>query len=722
MRFTVQRKIIFLGTGLSLLLVISSFLISFFVFETKTKDAYKKAIDYSIDEVSYSVGDASTSESIIKFYNAIYDAYSNYTEEIPESFADDQEEYEFYKNLYSNIYPGTGFGMSKDKLEYQSIYIDISAILTSVSISSGGLGAYAGFYVLPKGDSDEIKFVYLFDSVYKFNGSTYTGVGNLPGKQIIIKPGDYDSNPLTSVYKAMSGGTTESRSEYVIKGTTTKTVDYDLGTKDDGSHIVLSVFVKYDINEVNDEIRFFLLVDGLSLLAVVILLIIAYILIARFVIVKNVLKLTDSTNEFTDNIKKGEVNTSIDPKIKSKDEIGVLSNSFIKMEDEIIDYTKKIEQATAERERMNAELEVATKIQLEALPKNNLNDQNVLIQTSIESAKEVGGDFYDYFYIDKSNLAIIVSDVSGKGIPAALFMMKSKELIKSKLLANKDLSQVAYEVNNELLSNNELGLFITAFIGIINVDRYELKIVNAGHEKPYLIRGNEVEKLEINSNFILGGVSDFQYELDTIKLEKGDKLFIHTDGLNESINEAREEFGYDRIIENLKLSSKLTLNETLTNMTKALEAFSTSEQFDDVTMLILEIKDSNLHFKFEKPDYSIITEVTAKFNDYYSYLDKEITAKVAIIFDEILNNYVSYETRDDLIIEININDNKKSLIIDFYNNGIEFNPLLKEDKYITGDEDVIPGGFGITMVKELSDDISYERKDEINHLRIIKKI
>ena len=348
----------------------------------------------------------------------------------------------------------------------------------------------------------------------------------------------------------------------------------------------------------------------------------------------------------------------------------------------------------------------------------------MLIRTSIESAKEVGGDFYDYFYIDDNHLAIIISDVSGKGVPAALFMMKSKELIRSKLLSNEKLDKVCFDVNNALLYNNSLGLFITAFIGILDIDTNILSFVNCGHERPYIINDKEIKRLEVNANFILGGIDNFEYKVETIKLSVNDKLFLHTDGLNEAINNQREEFGYDRIKNVLESNKTSQIGDVLTNMSNELKNFvANEEKFDDVTMMIIEIKSSKLSFNFIDPNYEIIDIVNNKLNNYYSYIDKKVLSESNIIFDEILNNYISYEKKEGLIINILINIDKDMFVFEFSNNGVEFNPLNEEMKYIESyDENMPIGGLGLSLIKSLSNDVKYERKDDMNYLTIKKKI
>ena len=714
MRFSVQKKIIILGAGLSLLILLISFLTSFFIFKNRSHNAFINSIDNSIVELEHTIGNETSKGEMLYYYKEIYSVYKEHKDDFTEEEflkLSNKEKLDYFVQTYTNFYSmPSGFGMSYSKLLLRSTFSGISTSLLNASISAGGGNAYAGFFVDSDSDDTKDKFVFLFDSklnLSKVNASEYDGEGHLVGEQYYLKDEDFDENPDKSV-----GG-------YIINGKKARVIDFNVGKDDDGNDVIITAFLEYDDSSVNNDLGFFSLMLGLTLLASFVILIIFYILIARFIIIKNVLLLTKSTNEFTENIRNGNVNEVVIPKINSRDEIGVLSDAYITMEKEIIDYTKKIEIASREQEKINAELSVATKIQLESLPSKTLNDENVLINTFIKSAKEVGGDFYDYFYIDDSHLAVIISDVSGKGIPAALFMMKSKELIKSKLLSKKSIENVCYEVNNELLENNEAGLFITTFIGIYDIKTKKMELVSAGHEKPYLLSDGKVVRLDIKSNFILGGINDYKYQSDVIELKDGDRLFLHTDGLNESIDDERNEFGYDRILNCLNDNYDDTLGDILIHMDNALNTFTNNkEQFDDITMLILEVKSNKLEFSFNNPSYEIIEKVTNRFRDYYSYLNQNAIYKIGIILDEILNNYISYENKDNLIINISFDYIDNKLIIKCENNGEYFDPLKEEDKYIEDDNNIVPGGLGITMIKKLSNELYYERVDNFNRLTV----
>ena len=731
MRLSIQKKIIFLGSALSLLLLSAAFLTSFLIYQSRTKKNYIESVDNSIHEIEYTLTTEDATQDLSRIVaNFIGDFYKIKDNVIPE-FETREEEFDYYKKIYTDIYPGTGMNLSKYKLQYQSDYLEISSRLSNAAISAGSKSAYAGIILdNPVYGFESSRLLYLFDSNFRF--TDYEN-GNMFGSYYELTADDHDVDPLSSM------------GEYLIKGRNARVIDINLGKLDDilnkyadgakydeakenfpewlDTEIVITAFIEYDLYTINDSLAFFVTIELSVLAAVFIVLLFVYILIARFVLVKNIKSLTDSTNEFTNNIRNGNKIDVIDPKIKSKDEIGDLAKSYVTMESEIIDYTNKVLEATKEKERMNADIAIAAKIQLDALPSRNINDENVLISASISQAKEVGGDFYDYFYIDSTHLAFLISDVSGKGIPAALFMMRTRELIKSKLIMNKALEDICYEVNNELLINNEEGLFVTSFIAILDIENNVLKYINAGHEKPYLISKNGVKQLNVKSNFILGGMENYKYEKEELKLEEGDKLFIHTDGLNEAINKDNIEFGYDNIIKCLCETTNYKNQDVVNELKNRLMTYSDGmEMFDDVTMLLIERKSSSLDFNFTNPNFDIIDIVTNKFNDYYSYLEKKTISEIDIIFDEILNNYVSYNSNLDLYIKVSIKLIKDNIIIDIINNGEMFNPLDKPINVITDELPNTVGGFGFTIIKKLSNDLKYEYKNNENHLIITKKI
>ncbi|MDR0900059.1 MAG: PP2C family protein-serine/threonine phosphatase, partial [Methanobrevibacter sp.] len=279
-------------------------------------------------------------------------------------------------------------------------------------------------------------------------------------------------------------------------------------------------------------------------------------------------------------------------KFENKDnEIGMLSNSFKILIQNLKDYMINLEKFTAERERINTELNIAYNIQ-SALLRRDFPPYPERKEFDIYAvsfpAKEVGGDFYDFFLIDDDHLAIIIADISGKGVPAAIFMAITKTLIKTLIINNHDLSQVVNMVNNLLCEDNEECMFATALIGVLTISSGEFSFVNAGHNLPLVKnKNNQINEVKANANFVLGGMDDLNYSKDTISLNKGDKLFLYTDGVTEAINQKDEFFGMKRL--KSLLNEDLNIKDSLINIKKNITKFEgENNQFDDITMLMLE--------------------------------------------------------------------------------------------------------------------------------------
>ena len=680
-------------------MLVIALVISYVMYYNGTKKELLKNVDNVMDEIMFDVKNDNILDDIVQVYEYIL---SNYKEEQP-VFNDENEKRDYYRDTYSQIYPPKAGKMGFSRLTGQ--YTVILSFLRSEAIAANS----TVYISMINWDTNDM--IYIADSrddvkgIYYYAGSNYKLTQNDLNSKIVASEGvsNYDEmtiNGKTSKLNSIS----QEESPVVYNGYT------------------LCISIEYNLNKVasvaNDFLKTGLIFFSIGFVALLVL----YYFISDRLFVKNIIKLNNATKEFSESLDTNDIKV-IETNIKSKDEINELANSFEILEKGIIDYSIRIEKEALERETLNAEISVASKIQLETLPQNSFADKNVLLDAYIKPAKGVGGDFYDYFYLDDNKLAIVISDVSGKGIPAALFMMKSKELLKSMLLKNSNLEEVLFNVNNLLLENNDEGLFITAFVGIIDYSNLNMRFINAGHEKPYLISNGKVIKLGNESNFIVGGLQDYVFKEESVNLNKNDKIFLFTDGLNESIDSSRNEFGYESIIKLLENNIDSDNKNIIENMNNSLSNFSScNEQFDDITMMVLQIKDDKLSFKFEKPTLDIIDIVVDKFNNYYSFVDQKILSEINIIFDEMLNNYVTYEKNNDLFIEVNIKLENNMIIINFVNNGEEFNPLIKNEKYIEKDDENLQiGGFGITIVKNLSDDISYERKND-NNMLTIKKI
>lgn len=311
---------------------------------------------------------------------------------------------------------------------------------------------------------------------------------------------------------------------------------------------------------------------------------------------RNILKPIDllhrAAGRMVENLEEDQVQ-EID--IRTGDEIEELASAFVQMNLEVKEYIKKLYLVTAEKERIGAELDVAAHIQSSMLPCifPPFPDRHEFdIYATMTPAKEVGGDFYDFFMVDERHLAIVMADVSGKGVPAALFMVIGKTLIKDHTQPGADLGTVFSEVNDILCASNSEGMFITAFEGVLDLVTGEFRFVNAGHEIPFISRaGGAFEPHKIRAGFVLAGMEGLRYREGVMELMPGDKLFQYTDGVTEATSAAKELYGMERLQNVLASVSDKAPQEILPAVKTDIDRFvGTAPQFDDITMLCLEYK------------------------------------------------------------------------------------------------------------------------------------
>ena len=303
-------------------------------------------------------------------------------------------------------------------------------------------------------------------------------------------------------------------------------------------------------------------------------------------IIRPILFVTYETEHFAEH--HGEL-SGVLQKVKGRNEIGTLAKSVEKMSDDMNRYIADLTQATAEKERLGAELNVAKKIQAEMLPRvfpPYDNHKEVELFASMEPAKEVGGDFYDFYMIDDDHFAVVVGDVSGKGVPAALFMVITKTLLKDTAAHQLDPAKIFEHVNQILCEGNESGLFVTCWLGIITLSSGELKFANAGHNPPVISQKGEIKYLTTKPNLMLAGMDGIPYTTHSTVLERGDRLFIYTDGVTEATNSANELYGENRLITVMKYATNKSSREVLDVVRNDIDEFvDDAPQFDDITML-----------------------------------------------------------------------------------------------------------------------------------------
>lgn len=321
--------------------------------------------------------------------------------------------------------------------------------------------------------------------------------------------------------------------------------------------------------------------------------IIAYYYYIRRIVIRPAEVLHDAASALIKNDMDDLENFSI--RVKTGDEFEELADAFQFMTVELSEYIKNLTVVTAERERIGAELDVATQIQSSMLPcifPAFPDRREFDIYATMNPAKEVGGDFYDFFMVDERHLAIVMADVSGKGVPAALFMVIGKTLIKDHTQPGRDLGEVFTEVNDLLCEANSEGLFITAFEGVLDLVTGEFQFVNAGHEIPFICKSDGFyEPYKIRAGFVLAGMEGIRYKAGTMQLEPGDKIFQYTDGITEAMNSRNELYGMKRLEETLRKNVHKAPMELLPEVKADIDSFvGSAVQFDDITMLCLEYR------------------------------------------------------------------------------------------------------------------------------------
>mgnify|MGYP002852131909 CR=1 FL=1 len=419
----------------------------------------------------------------------------------------------------------------------------------------------------------------------------------------------------------------------------------------------------------------------------------------------------------------GRGNFSADlPRSTSSDEIGVVTRAFRKMRVNLLNLIEQEKRVVADQQKASSELEIAQKIQRSALPADFPVDPNFELYASMDAAQKVGGDFYDFFYTDSEHLVIVIADVAGKGIPAALYMMTAKSLIKTAAQTNCPTVEIFTRVNKELCEGYKNdSMFITAFLAKINLKNGSVEYVCAGHNPPFVFSDGKYKQMKVARNFVLGVLSSIDFEVESIKLKKNDRLFLYTDGVTEAQNNKGDFFGERRLLGVLQNVSG-SAEETLHNIDNAIHKFAgNAPRSDDITMLEFIFNAEPKEVFAIKADNSetdrVLDFVQA---DMKKYDIEQITrSNMLVAVGEAFSNVANYayEGEGIVTIESTIDDVYYKLI--FKDSGKKFNPLTYGDPDITKSaEERNVGGLGIYMIKKMTDLCEYQYIDGYNILTI----
>ncbi len=426
----------------------------------------------------------------------------------------------------------------------------------------------------------------------------------------------------------------------------------------------------------------------------------------------------------------------IDLPIRSKDEIGDLYHEIRSMESRMVEYLNNLTRVTADKERISAELSIATQIQADMLPRifPAFPDRKEFdIYATMTPAKEVGGDFYDFFLIDKEHLGLVMADVSGKGVPAALFMVIAKTLIKNRAQMGGGPSEILQDVNGQLCQGNDADLFVTVWFAILNLKTGKGMAANAGHEHPAIHRaGGKFELVLYRHSPALAIMDGIRFREHEFQLYPGDSLFVYTDGVTEATNDREELFGAQRMLDALNKDPDSDPEMVLYHVRRGIDAFvEGAPQFDDITMLGLRYMGSEEESMAEltvQAKIENLEQVLAFVDSSLEALDCPMKAQMQIdvAVEEIFVNIARYAYAPDTgeaTIRLQADESGHSVTVQFADRGIPFDPLAKEDPDVTlTAEKRQIGGLGIFMVKKSMDDLHYEYRDGQNILTFKKNL
>ena len=367
---------------------------------------------------------------------------------------------------------------------------------------------------------------------------------------------------------------------------------------DSNDNAVGLICVEIDINRINAGIHKYLLTVILISVILTTVIILLSTLNTRYYLIGPIVRITKSSDLF---LKQLQDNTDPDmleyedAHVNTGGELSLLAINVKSLADGVASYMTNLRAVTAEKERIGTELELAKKIQASMLP--NIfppfpERTEFDIYATMTPAKEVGGDFYDFFLIDDDHLGLVIADVSGKGVPAALFMMASKILVKNYAMTGSSPSKVLEQTNAQICKNNEQEMFVTVWFGILEISTGRITAANAGHEYPIIKKSDgDFELFKDKHGFVVGGMDGMKYKDYELTLEKGDVLFLYTDGVAEATNAKNELFGTDRLLTALNNSKTADPKVLLENVKSAVDEFAgEAEQFDDLTMLGIILK------------------------------------------------------------------------------------------------------------------------------------
>lgn len=393
----------------------------------------------------------------------------------------------------------------------------------------------------------------------------------------------------------------------------------------------------------------------------------------------------------------------------------------------VLDRIKRYQNTEVHAQQVENELGVATAIQDSMLPKifpDFPGRKEFAISASMDPAKEVGGDFYDFFFTDDDHFVILIADVSGKGVPAALFMVIAKTLMKNNLQSGLPIEEALTLTNQQLLEGDDERMFVTCWAGMLELSSGRFRYVNCGHNPPLFSRqGQKFEYLKSLSGFVLAGSKKSKYKAFELNLQEGDRIFLYTDGITEAMNLNNEQYGEKRLLDFANAASASnTPEEAIPLVMKDVQAFTAgAEQSDDMTMLAFRMNGFYHHEKFmaKSPEFDRLSQFV---NGYLSakYVPPAVIGKVDIILDEIFSNIVKYSGSEDL--DFGIFCERGLLSMSFLYGGDLYDITAAKEPDVNAPlSERKEGGLGLFIVRKFSDKVTYEARHGHNYVVIDKK-
>ncbi len=550
MKLSLRQKTVCMILLLALALTITAAAVGYDVY-AGTMDAHYQMLAMNVSKTAASLVNAEEVGELVAQVMEIY-------RKDPAPTYDSDEEWAEYLSQYTGI---------SEQESFTTLYDTLYKIKTANNV----LSLYISYM-----DSESMTGIYIIDA-----DKTETGCPT--GTWDIIYPQNYEA------MKHPENG---------FEAYITDTEEYGwlcsagAAVLDDSGKAVAHVFTDISMESVMADRQAFLMRLCAILIGITTVITLALIKVVNTALVKPINSLASAASSYVEAKEEGEVSALALLDIHTGDEVENLSHALKRMERDINGYIENLTHVTAEKERIGAELSVATHIQASMLPcifPAFPNRREFDIYATMTPAKEVGGDFYDFFLMDDDHLAVVIADVSGKGVPAALFMVIAKTLIKDHTQSGKPPEEVFTEVNRQLCEANDENLFVTAWMGVLEISTGKLVYVNAGHNPPVIGRKNgETEFLRSRPGFVLAGLDFTKYRAGSLELMPGDLLYLYTDGVTEAMNTAQELYGEERLKRTLDANVSAAPEEIFKAVKKDLDDFvADAPQFDDITMLAM---------------------------------------------------------------------------------------------------------------------------------------